>query len=172
MRGTRPTSLQLPVLPSAVYSAPDGSFLLALQVQGSQRSLTAYRWETFDSANGISLQLPTLPLDGAVVTSMFSRGHTFLLTLDVDAQCVNFVAIDITSKVTGFTLRETGSKYASKHGASLTQHNSLLDCHKEVWTRFPVLPSVKRRDITSLSERRPRRLTFITENPTQPFASY
>jgi hypothetical protein len=31
---------------------------------------------------------------------------------------------------------------------------------------------VKRRTITSLSERRPKSLTFITRNPTQPFASY
>jgi len=38
--------------------------------------------------------------------------------------------------------------------------------------RFPVLPAVKRRIITSSSERRPRSLTFITENPTLPFASY
>jgi hypothetical protein len=157
------------MLPSAVYSSPDGSFFLVLQVQGSQWSFTAYRWETFGSADGIPLQLPTSPLDGAVVTSMGNRGHTFLLTLNVDAQCVHSVAIDITSTVTGFTLREKGSKYVSKHG---TQHNSLLDCHKEVWTRFPVLPSVERRDTTSLSERRPRSLTFITENPTQPFASY
>lgn len=172
MLGTRPASLQLPVLPSAVYSSPDGSFLLALQVQGSQQSLAAYRWETFGSANGISLQLPTLPPDGAVVTSMGNRGLTFLLTLDVDAQCVHSVAIDITSTVTGFSLREKGSEYVSKHGAGRTQHNSLLDCHKEVWTRFPVLPSVERRDIASLSERCPRSLTFITEDPTQPFASY
>jgi len=172
MRGTRPASLQLPLLPSAVYSSPDGSCLLALQAQGSQRSLTAYRWDKFGSANGRPLQLPTSPLDSAVVTSMVSRGHTFLLTLDVDAQCVHSMAIDITSEVTGFKFREKGSKYAPKHGADRTQHNVLLDCHKEVWTRFPVLPSVKRRTVASLSERRPRTLTFITENPTQPFAPY
>ena len=38
--------------------------------------------------------------------------------------------------------------------------------------RFPVLPAVKRRTITSSSKRCPRSLTFITENPTLPFASY
>ena len=53
-----------------------------------------------------------------------------------------------------------------------TQHNSLLDCHAEVWTRFPVLPAVKRRTITSLSERQQKTLTFIADNHTLPFASY
>jgi len=172
MRGTRPASLQLPSPPSAVYSSPDGSCLLVLQAQGSQPSLTAYHWETFGSTGGIPLQIPTVPLEGAVVTSMVSRGRVFLLSLDIDAQCVNSVAIDITRKVTEVIFQEKGSRNASKNGTGSTQHNNLLDCHKEVWTRFPVLPAVKRRTITSSSERCPKGLTFITESPTLPFASY
>jgi len=85
---------------------------------------------------------------------------------------VNSIAIDITRMVTEVIFQEKGGNNGSKNGAGPTQHNNLLDCHKEVWTRFPVLPAVKRRTITSLSERRPKSLTFITENPTLPFASY
>jgi hypothetical protein len=100
---------------------------------------------------------------------MVNRGRIFLLALDIDAQCVNSVTIDITRKVTEVeevVFQEKGVK------ARATRHNSLLDCHKELWTRFPVLPAVKRRTITSLSERGQRSLTFITVNPTQMFASY
>lgn len=106
------------------------------------------------------------------MTSMVARGRVFLLALDIDSQYVNSMAIDITRKVTEVIFQEKGGINASKNGAGRTQHNNVLDCHKEVWTRFPVLPAVKRRTITSLSERRPKRLTFITENPTLPFASY
>jgi hypothetical protein len=53
-----------------------------------------------------------------------------------------------------------------------TQHNILLDCHAEVWTRFPVLAAVRRRTITLISERRQKALTFIADNHTRPFASY
>jgi len=169
---TRPASLQLPSLPSAVYSTPDGSCLLVLHAQGPQPSLTAYQWETFGSTNGIPLQIPSFPLEGAVVTSMVARGRVFLLTLDTDAQCVYSMAIDITRKVTEVIFRAKGANDVSKNEAGYAHHNNLLDCHKEVWTRFPVLPAVKRRTITSLSERRPKSLTFITENPTLPFASY
>jgi len=116
--------------------------------------------------------MPPFPLEGAVVTSMVARGRVFLLALDIDAQCVNSIAIDITRKVTEVIFQEKDGNYASKDGAGRTHHNNLLDCHKEVWTRFPVLPAVKRRTITSLSERHPKSLTFITENPTLPFASY
>jgi hypothetical protein len=171
MYGTRPASLQLPSIPSAVFSSPEGSCLLVLQAQGSQPSLTAYHWETFGSTGGIPLQIPTFPLEDAFVTSMVGRGRVFLLALDIDTRCVNSVAIDITRKVTEVIFQEKGSKTASTNGG-LAQHNNLLDCHKEVWTRFPVLPAVKRRTITSLSDRRPKTLTFITNNPTLPFASY
>ena len=172
MYGIRPAILKLPWLPSAIYSSPDGSCLLVLQTQSSQPSLIAYHWGSFGSTDGISLPLPTFPLEGAVVTSMVSRGRVFLLALDIDAHCVNSVAIDITRKTTEVVFQEKGNRNASKKGTQPTQHNTLIDCHKEVWTRFPVLPAVKRRTITSLSERRKKRLTFITEKPTQPFASY
>ncbi|KAI0290685.1 hypothetical protein BC826DRAFT_1176746, partial [Russula brevipes] len=139
---------------------------------GSEPSLKAYHWDTFGSTDGISLQIPTFPLEDAVVTSIVSRGRVFLLALDIDRQCVNSIAIDVTRKVTEVVFQEKGNRDASCNGDRHTQHNSLLDCHKEVWTRFPVLPAVKRRTITSLSERQPKSLTFITRNPTQPFASY
>ena len=103
---------------------------------------------------------------------MVARGHVFLLTLDIDAQCVNSMTIDITRRVTEVIFQEKGGQNASKNGTGRTQRNNLLDCHKEVWTRFPVLPAVKRRTITSLSERRPKSLTFITEFPERPFALY
>ena len=106
------------------------------------------------------------------MTSLVSRGRVFLLALDIDEHCVNSIAIDITRKVTEVVFQEEGSRNGSNNDARITQHNSLLDCHKEVWTRFPVLPAVKRRTITSLSERRQRTLTFITESSTRPFASY
>jgi hypothetical protein len=103
---------------------------------------------------------------------MGSRGRVFLLALDIDAHCVNSIAIDITRKISEVVFQEKGNRNVSKDSTHHRRHNILLDCHKEVWTRFPVLPSVKRRTITSSSERRPRSLIFMTENPTQPFASY
>ena len=101
---------------------------------------------------------------------MVSRGQVFFLGLDVHAQAVRSVAIDITNKVTEFLFKEKGRKHVPS--TRPTRHNCLLDCHAEVWTRFPVLPAVKRRTITSLSERRQKTLTFITDNHTRPFASY
>ncbi|KAH9026661.1 hypothetical protein EDB84DRAFT_1589144 [Lactarius hengduanensis] len=167
----RPASIQLQTPPNAIYSSPDGSCLFVLHICDSGPSLTAYHLETFGSTEGIALDVPDFPLEGAVLTSMVSRGQVFFLGLDINAQAVKSVAINITKKATEFMFKEKGSKHGPNTRLS-TQHNCLLDCHAEVWTRFPVLPAVKRRTITSLSERRPKTLTFVADNHTQPFASY
>jgi hypothetical protein len=95
---------------------------------------------------------------------MVSRGRVFFLGLDKRSQAVKSIAIDITKKITEFMFKEKGCKIASHNGTRHTQHNSLLDCHGEVWTRFPVLAAVRRRTITLDSERRQKTLTFVADN--------
>jgi hypothetical protein len=102
---------------------------------------------------------------------MVSRECVFLISLDVDTGLVRSIAIDITKKVTGFVFKEGGGNAPIK-GERQTVHNSLLDCHTEVWTRFPVVPAVKRSTVTSSSERHQKSLTFITEDHMRPFESY
>jgi hypothetical protein len=171
---SRPASLQLPSLPIATSSSPDGSCLLVSHTQDSQPSLTVYHLETFGSTQGIPLNVPVpdFPLQDAVLTSMVSRGRVFLVGIDIDAGSIQSIAIDITKKVTEFTFEEKGNKDTSDGGERQTRHNVLLDCHAEVWTRFPVVPAVKRRTVTSLSERQQKRLAFVSDQHTQPFDSY
>ena len=173
--GTRSSSLELPSPPSAVFPTPDGSCLLVLHSEDSQPSLTAYHWDTFGSTDGIRLEFPKFSLDGALVTSILNRKRVFLLALDVFTQCVGSVAIDISGKVAEVAFQDSESANGSNNDPPITvatEHNILLDCHKEVWTQFPVIPAVKGRTVTSTIERQPRSLTFITENHTQPFASH
>ncbi|KAH9047481.1 hypothetical protein EDB83DRAFT_2317547 [Lactarius deliciosus] len=146
------------------------SSLFTLRV--NNRSLTAYHWETFGSTTGIALDVPKFPLRDAVLTSLVGRGRVFLLGLDVDSSSVKSIAIDITKKLTEFMFKENGSRNASNNKARHTLHNSLLDCHAEVWSRYPVLAAVRRRTVTSLSERKQKSLTFITEDDSRPFNAY
>jgi hypothetical protein len=169
------SSLELPSPPSAVFPTPDGSCLVVLHSGDSQPLLTAYHWDTFGFTGGVPLEFPKFPLDGAVVTSMLNRGRVYLLALNVVTQCVDSVAIDISGKVAEVVFQDLESGNGSDNDPRTTvatEHNILLDCHKEVWTQFPVIPAVKGRTITSSVERQPRSLIFITENPTQPFASH
>jgi hypothetical protein len=103
---------------------------------------------------------------------MSGRGNIFLIGLDVDARSVKSIAVDITKKVTEFLFKEKGNRNSSNDSARQTVNNSLLDCHAEVWTRFPIVPAVGRQTITSSSERIRKSLTFISKNHSQPFSSY
>ena len=105
---------------------------------------------------------------------MVSRGRVFLVGLDSDAGIIQSIAIDITKKVTEFMFKEKGNKETPNRGEQErhTTHNVLLDCHAEVWTRFPVVPAVKRRTVTSLSKRQQKRLAFVSEQHTRPFDKF
>ncbi len=172
-RDRRPASLQLPQVPRAVYSSPDGSCALVIQEKDGVSTVTAYHWTTFASTDGISITLPDFPvdLDATLLTSIVNRNNIHLIGLDVATQTCRSVVLDITCKATEFTFQEERSKASTSHGEE-TAHSCLIDCHSDVWTRFPVVAAVKRRTITSSSERQQSTLTFVTDDDQRPFSFY
>ncbi|KAF8270139.1 hypothetical protein EI94DRAFT_1572222, partial [Lactarius quietus] len=169
----KPASLRLPQIPRAIYSAPDGSCVLVVQDEGGERTITAYHWSTFASTRGISVTLPDFPvdLDAALLTSIVNRNNIHLVGLELNTRSCRSVVLDITRKATEFTFQERKSKGSSSHGKQ-TVHNCLINCHSDVWTRFPVVPAVKRQTITSSSQRQQKTLLFVTDDHRRPFSSH
>jgi hypothetical protein len=156
-----------------VYTSPDGSCLLVSKAQGSFSSLTAYHWSTFGSNEGIPLDIPELRIEeNMVLTSMVHRTSVHLMKLDVISHRCQSIALDITQKVTEFMFKEDSAGTPSGDNATNNVHNCLIDCHADVWTRFPVLPAVQRQTISSSSKRRQQTLTFITDRDHQLFDSH
>lgn len=170
----RPASLQLQLVPTIVQASPDGSCLLVSYMTGSNAYFNAYHWSTFGSTTGIALG-PLLPsatgLCQWVVTS-FSRRSVHLMSLDIEKHRCRSIVLDITRKITEFTFKEMGARASSLSQSGSTMHNCLIDCHADVWTRFPVLPAVRRQTISSSSKRVQKSLTFITNRDHQAFPSY
>ncbi|KAG1886418.1 uncharacterized protein F5891DRAFT_1082392 [Suillus fuscotomentosus] len=169
----RPATLNLIQIPKAVYSTPDGSCLIAAHVCGSELTLTAYHWSTFGSTDGVPLEISDLPLDQPLLlTSLIKRSIVHLVTLDIDSNSCRSFALDITRRVTEFTFKEKGGRGGASQSEHATAHNCLIDCHADVWTRFPVLPAVQRETITSSSNRCPRTLVFITNRDHHMFSPH
>ncbi|KAI9455154.1 hypothetical protein BJY52DRAFT_1122135, partial [Lactarius psammicola] len=168
----KPASLQLPQIPRAIYSAPDGSCVLVVLDEDGERTITAYYWSTFASARGISVTLPGLPvdLDAALLTSVVIRNNIHLIGLDLETQSCRSVVLDITRKATEFIFQERRSKTLSSH-CEQTVHNCLIDCYSDIWTRFPVVPAVKRNGITSSGQRQQKTLMFVTDDHRDPFST-
>ena len=177
MAWTRPATLQLDQVPYSVSSTPDGACLLVAQLRGSTLAVIAFHWSTFGSTEGILLDLGLIAVkNGLVVTSLISRTAVHLVTLDFEAHACKSHALDITRKVTEFTFRPKGvNSHSGRHGAGggpATVHNCLIECHSEVWTRFPVLPAVQRETISSSSLRSPRTLVFVTDRDHARYAQH
>ncbi|OBZ77080.1 hypothetical protein A0H81_03826 [Grifola frondosa] len=168
----RPASLQLQRMPSALFSSPDGSCFLAMEEFDNVLLLRAYHWSSFGSSGGIELDLSMIHIpDGQVISSFLTRNIIHFLGLDVEDHCCRSVALNITQKNTEFTFKEKGgsSAYEKNH---TTAHNCIIDCHADVWTRFPVVPAIRRETLMSSASRRPRSLTFVSSANGQAFAPH
>ncbi|KAI5998961.1 hypothetical protein F5J12DRAFT_286001 [Pisolithus orientalis] len=169
----RPATLNLHHVPSSVHSAPDGSCVLVSHENGTGHALTAYHWDSFGSTEGIELNVPSLPVgEPFVVTSLVSKSAVHLLWLDFSAGRCQSYALDITRRVTEFMFRERIGRNGSRRTENTTAHNCLVDCHSEVWIRFPVLAAVQRETISSASLRSQRSLVFVTDRDFQMFAQH
>ncbi|KAF8548836.1 hypothetical protein OG21DRAFT_1448641 [Imleria badia] len=172
----RPATLQLEKVPYCVGSTPDGACLLVAQANGNDLAVTAYHWNTFGSTEGIQLDLAPLTVEnGPVVTSLINRTAVHVVVLDFEARACRSYALDITRKVTEFMFKEKGARGFSaqqRAGGNSTAHNCLIDCHAEVWTRFPVLSAVQRETISSSTLRSARTLVFVADRDYQRYAPH
>lgn len=167
-----PATLQINGQVADAFSTPDGSCLLVLvsdekPVQ-SQVKLLAFHWSSFGSnQDGInSIVLPSLD-SARVITSFEGRNKIHVLSLEGDT--IASTVLQIKQKTTEFLFRSDQNQTST--AKSDTKNNCLIDCHLEVWTRFPVVPAVSR---TTLSPhgREPRELVFASSTKMGPLAGY
>jgi hypothetical protein len=132
----------------------------------------AIHWATFGSSSGILVDLPSVNFGSFAATSLERRNVVCLLMLDTFHGTCRSFALSITSKSTEFIFREQSSRHhAGVMPARKTFHNCLIDCHVDVWTRFPVVPAVER-NILSTSGRCSPVLAFITSRDHRRYSPY
>jgi hypothetical protein len=146
------------------FSAPDGSCLLVAVVADdplpSQHRLLAFHWDSFDS-NQEGIYSATLPSSnvGRVVTSFEGRDRIHVLSFSSDTKTIESTALRIQRRSTAFGFHadqtETGDDVVE------TINNCLVDCHVEVWSRFPVVPAVPRATLSSRG-RASRQIIFVS----------
>jgi hypothetical protein len=111
-----------------------------------------------------------IPAHSFGLTSLVNRNSIHLIVLDPEQHLYQSVALDITKKVTEFMFKERGRKTLASATSHTNDHNCLLECHNEVWTRFPVVPAIRRQIIMSPG-RLDKRLVFVTVKDQQKFIS-
>jgi len=149
--------------PTSIHSTPDGACLLLSFAVGPKLVLKAYHWATFGSTDGIPIVCPETFTEPLLVTSMVNRASVHVMSLNTSNKACSSLALDITKKITDFTFREYGDVGHSKRRSANTLHNCLIDCHEDVWTRFPVLAAIQHQIILSSHGRCPPKLVFIVD---------
>ena len=133
----------LPQLPVSLYSSPDGSCLLVAFLSNGSLSLCAYHWSTFGHSDGIILQLPGLCADSHTVTSLGARTNVYCIGLDAQQRNCNSFQLTITCKTAEFNFCESSAPGSAHRHSERPAKNVFLDCFYDVWTRFPVVPTLR-----------------------------
>ncbi|KAM5540363.1 hypothetical protein V8D89_005821 [Ganoderma adspersum] len=164
----RPATLQLPSRPSSIHSTPDGSCFFAIDEPTEYAdivALRAYHWTSFGSSEGIKVDVPKTVLGDCIVTSLQSRENVYLVGVDLADSMLRSVAFKITRRMTAFTFKEKGVPTTGRK-EQMTSHNSLVDCHMDIWTRFPVVPAVRRETLVSALRERKSRIFVLNVDST------
>ncbi|CAE6410025.1 unnamed protein product [Rhizoctonia solani] len=158
-----PASLDVGTLVQNAFSAPDGSCLL-LATEGPETheyQLRAYHWSSF--GRKLDGYHPTSVRAGSsyAIMSFDRRGPTHLVSMDpLGPYNVNSTALWVKQKSAKFDFKSKESQATTANKKIF--NNCLMDCHMEVWSRFPVHPAVLRNNLAG-SIRKPPSITFVTE---------
>jgi hypothetical protein len=153
------------------YSSADGAYLFVKSINASGCRIIFHQWATFGGGNGKVIAWPTrVPVQSQmVVSSVGSRTSAHIIFLTPEDNSCTSLHVRITRK-SKFTFRSTrGSDWTES--VTQTENNSLIDCHAEVWTQFPVQAPISRETNASAIHRR-RSILFVSTAPSSSFAPY
>ncbi|CAE6448596.1 unnamed protein product, partial [Rhizoctonia solani] len=155
------------------FSAPDGSCLLVAIADGGSSTahqLLAFHWASFGTNKKGIKSATLLPCDSyRAVTRFEGRGRVHVVSFTGGTRTIASTVLQITQKATEFSFRS--DREQSRRTATETVNNSLIDCHLEVWTRFPVVPAVARNTLAAVN-RQPRQLNFVSPTKLDEVEGY
>jgi len=76
----------------------------------------------------------------------------------------------VTSKTSEYAFRPGNARRAGAV-VQASVHNSLIDCHSDVWTRYPVQAAIQRETAVG-TQHCPRSITFISSRQPEAFTTY
>ncbi|KZT36298.1 hypothetical protein SISSUDRAFT_1007685 [Sistotremastrum suecicum HHB10207 ss-3] len=169
----RPAFLQRPSVPVGVFSSPDGAAIFFVEVEDKEHSLVAFHTASFGmKSEGFKISVPGDARE-LEVTSLVQRNVVHALFLSPLNRSLSSISLHITHESSNYQFISQDFKSSLENGsqAAKTIHNSLLDCHGEMWTRFPIISAIQRETLDQ-EGRIVSSLQFITSCGSIDFAQY
>jgi hypothetical protein len=162
----------LDCIPTSICTVPGGAAFLALESRsGESPRLLCYHLASFGSTDAIPIALPEgLHLSANMAVSCMGQTESpQVIFLDRSTQVCSSISLHITGKTSEYDFRARGNR--SDSVGKDTVHNSLIDCHSDVWTRYPVQAAVHRETAPG-TKHCPRSITFISSGSPESFSQY
>ncbi|KAG8823849.1 hypothetical protein FRC17_009237 [Serendipita sp. 399] len=169
----RPSALQLGSSPLAAFPTSDGACLLVFdEDQHKLLRLRAFHWASFGSTSGIQLPLPSYVTSktSLAVTSLGHPSANHVLFLRPSTNSCSSIALRITRMSTEFEFTSHDNRSEGAY-RPISINNALIDCHSEVWTRFPIIPSIVRQPTINAQRETPS-ILFVSTEPSLAFKRY
>lgn len=164
--------------------------LVEKSVTGPRKVLRVLHQASFGSNDGIVQDLPS-EFDSATtfaVTSIDTRGKTFLVAIVPSFQSIVSASIEISKKETEYQFQIKNESSQSNPSVP-TLHNCFIDCFADIWGRYPVVAAIQRysiqdafalliahlhfpRNLVSPETRLPPSVTFVCHIATRQFYRY
>ncbi|PVF98362.1 hypothetical protein CPB86DRAFT_825740 [Serendipita vermifera] len=169
----RPSTLKLDGNIVNAASSPDGACLFVKMDIGGTIGIRCFHCTSFGSHQGIEIPWPENVPESSpmIVSSLGHRSITHLIFLDPDNNACRSLLMQVTHKSSEFSFRSDHSSGSNEGSNRETINNSLIDCHAEVWTRFPVHAAIKR-ETTEAAIHFPRSVNFVSSASISSFAPY
>ncbi|KIM19859.1 hypothetical protein M408DRAFT_334238 [Serendipita vermifera MAFF 305830] len=169
----RPSTLKLVGDPEAAFSSADGACLIMKILVNGSAHIFCYHWTSFGSNEGTRIPWPadTSPDSQMIVSSVGARQIVHIIFMDRRKGLCKSIRVRITSKSREFAFRSNLNTSGCSSDSISTANNSLIDCHAEVWTRFPVNAAIIKETVTTAT-RRQRSILFVSSADSGPFALY
>jgi hypothetical protein len=170
----RPSSLEVTEAILEAFSSPDGTCLLLVTEVPDNTLIRCVHWASFGSNEGIKLhELPHISeRSQMVVSSVGHRDSCHLLFLDTEDKSCRSLLIRMTSRVSDFVIQSDVGGFHTDQTLGSSVNNSLIECHAEVWTKFPVDGGVFEMQECKNAVLRARSILFISSAPPPKFSVY
>ena len=126
-------------------------------------SLTLSLDETVDTME-IARVPSSARLPNMQVSSVNGKDNVYLLVLDREEGSLRSFSIGHADLSSNYYFKEMQERQKLLLQAQQSHHNSLLDCHYDVWTRFPLTPAIQREALTTVPREQPKLFGFVSNS--------
>ncbi|KIM22919.1 hypothetical protein M408DRAFT_277543 [Serendipita vermifera MAFF 305830] len=168
----RPSTLKLTGDPEAAFSTADGACLIMKILINGEPHIFCYHWTSFGSNEGTRIPWPTdvSPDSQMIVSSFSARQNVHIIFMDRGKGLCKSIRLRITSNSREFAFRSNPNTGGSPDFVN-TVNNSLIDCHAEVWTAYPVNAAISKESVAAATHHR-RSILFVSSTEPGAFAPY